>query len=197
MAPREHDGVTDADLREGLRQLVQRRGYERREEAFVLSSGGTSHDYVDLRRAVASGDDLALAARAVLHALTDAGISFDVIGGLTMGADPVSHAVALLSGKGWFSVRKAAKEHGRGRRIEGSELGPGVRAVVFEDTVSTGRSMIDALGAVVETGSDVVALCTLLDRGDELARSLAERGVAAPLLRLLSYRDLGIAPLGE
>src|SRR5579875_2664300 len=89
---------TGADPREELRQLVRRRGYERREEAFVLSSGGTSHDYVDLRRAVALGEDLALAAEAVLHALEEAAVSFDVIGGMTMGADPVSHAAALLGG---------------------------------------------------------------------------------------------------
>jgi orotate phosphoribosyltransferase len=181
--------------REQLRELVLDRGYERREQAFELSSGGTSHDYVDLRRAVSRGPDLHAAARAVADALSAAGVEFDAIGGMTMGADPVAHAVALLTGRSWFSVRKAEKAHGTGRRIEGAELGPGVKAVVFEDTVSTGRSLMEALDVVLATGADVVAVCTMLDRGESLASKLEERGVAAPLVRVLTYRDLGIQPL--
>jgi orotate phosphoribosyltransferase len=178
-----------------LRALVLEKGYERREEPFVLSSGGTSRDYVDLRRAVSRGRDLELAARGVVHALERAGIGFDAIGGMTMGADPVAHAVALLTGTAWFSVRKAEKAHGTGRRIEGAVLGTGTRAVVFEDTVSTGRSLLEALEVVRASGAGVVALCTLLDRGEALSAELGSRGVDVPFVRLLTYRDLGISPL--
>lgn len=181
--------------RQELASAVKARGYERREEAFRLSSGGESHDYVDLRRAVSQGEDLERAARAVLAALRSAGIDFDVIGGMTMGADPVSHAAALLGGKSWYSVRKAAKEHGTGRRTEGAALGPGVRAVVFEDTVSTGRSLLEALEVVEASGAEVVALVTILDRGESLRDQLAEREGAPAYLRLLTYEDLGIEAL--
>ncbi len=169
------------------------KGYERRTEAFVLSSGGTSHDYLDLRRAVAHGPDLALAARVLLEALSAAHCEFDALGGLTMGADPVAHAAAVASGRDWFSVRKAEKRHGSGRRVEGATLGPGVRAVVFEDTVSTGRSLLEALDVVEATGATVVALCALLDRGDAMARLVAGRPY--PYLALLTYADLGIEAL--
>jgi orotate phosphoribosyltransferase len=186
-------GNPDAFLHDRLLELVLARGYARSTEPFVLSSGGTSHDYVDLRRAVASGGDLRIAADAVVQAIERCGVRFDAIGGMTMGADPVAHAVALLTGAAWFSVRKAEKSHGSRRRIEGAEMGPGVRAVVFEDTVSTSRSMLEALDAVQATGTEVVLACTLLDRGDTAKGLLAGRSV--PYHALLTYGDLGIAPL--
>lgn len=180
--------------RRRLRDLVLERGYTRSAEPFLLSSGGTSHDYVDLRRTVARGEDLHLAATAVVGAIGELGIAFDAIGGMTMGADPVAHGVAMLADVAWFSVRKAEKSHGSRRKVEGFELGPGVRAVLFEDTVSTSRSLLEALDVVLATGADVVLACTMLDRGDA-ARPLLE-GRSIPYLALLDYRDLGIEPIG-
>ena len=182
-------------LRDQLRDLVLARGYERREQAFLLSSGGRSHDYVDLRRAVSRGEDLDLAGRAVAEALDSAGIGYDLIGGLTMGADPVAHAVAMLTGRSWFSVRKAAKEHGTGRRTEGAMLVDGHRAVVFEDTVSTGRSLLEALEVVHASPARVVAVCTLLDRGEALSAHLVKASPNLSYIRVLTYADLGIEPL--
>lgn len=187
-------GGEAAALRRALRAVVLERGYTRADEPFRLSSGGTSRDYVDLRRAVARGDDLGLFARAVLAHLEALGIGFEAIGGMTMGADPVAHAAALLSGRSWFSVRKAEKTHGSRRRVEGAELGPGVKVVVFEDTVSTGGSLLDAYEVVAGTGAEVVACCTVLDRGDEAGRRFADRSVRYEAL--LTYADLGIEPLG-
>jgi|SRR5579871_5847917 len=176
-----------------LCRTVLARGYRRAEEPFRLSSGGTSRDYVDLRRALAAGPDLRLAAEAVLARAAELGASFDAAGGLTMGADPLAHAVAVLSGCAWFSVRKAAKEHGGGQRIEGAELSPAIRVLLLEDTASTGRSTLEALAAVRETGAEVVLACAVLDRGELAAPALRAAGVA--YTSLLSYRDLGIEPL--
>ncbi|MCU1488787.1 MAG: pyrE 2 [Acidimicrobiaceae bacterium] len=175
--------------------LVLEKGYVRRDEPFLLSSGGTSRDYVDLRRAVAEGPDLELAARAVLARLEELEVGFDSLGGMTMGADPVAHAVSLLGGRPWFSVRKAVKGHGSGRRIEGAVLDEQTRVVVFEDTVSTGRSALDALEVVRSVGAPVVLACTLLDRGEAASRAFAEAGVRYE--PLLTYRDLGIDPLDD
>jgi orotate phosphoribosyltransferase len=183
-------------LRVQLRDLVLARGYERREPAFLLSSGGYSHDYVDLRRTVSRGEDLELAGRAIAEALDAAGVTFDVIGGMTMGADPVAHAVAMLTGRSWYSVRKATKEHGTGRRVEGATLDEGVRAVVFEDTVSTGRSLLEALEVVKASPAEIVAVCTLLDRGEAMSAQLAAAGdTSFPYVRVLTYEDLGIEAL--
>lgn len=195
-----HDGTASHDapggagaLRSELLGLVLERGYTRSDEPFLLSSGGTSHDYVDLRRAVARGQDLRLAATAVMAALEALDARFDAIGGMTMGADPVAHAVAMLTATAWFSVRKGEKAHGSRRRIEGYEVGPGTRVVLFEDTVSTSRSLLEALDVVAATGAEIVLACTLLDRGDSAAALLAERCV--PYHALLGYRDLAVAPV--
>lgn len=179
--------------REPLRRVVLERGYRRAEEPFRLSSGGTSRDYVDLRRAVARGADLRVAAEAVLGHLAAQRLGFDAIGGMTMGADPVAHAAALLSGRSWFSVRKAEKSHGSRQRIEGEALGPGVEVVVFEDTVSTGSSLLEALEVVAASGATVVACCTVLDRGEAARGRCAARAVRYEAL--LTYADLGIEPL--
>jgi orotate phosphoribosyltransferase len=181
------------ELRSDVTRLVLDRGYERRSEPFALSSGGFSQDYVDLRRTVARGPDLELCARAVVRTLETAGIDFDVIGGMTMGADPVAHAVAILTARAWFSVRKATKDHGRQQRIEGATLQPGVRAVVFEDTVSTGRSLLEAYEVVQATGVEVVAACTILDRGEDVGARFRSHGV--PYVAVITYRDLGIEPI--
>ncbi len=183
-----------AELRSQVLDVVRRLGYVRRDEAFQLSSGGWSHDYVDGKRALAGGAELRLAADAVVATAAEQGIAFDAVGGLTMGADPLAHAVAVVSGAKWFSVRKEAKSHGRQRAVEGAELGPSVRVLLVEDVVTTGRSMLQALDSVEATGASVVLAVTLLDRGDVATEELADRGVAyAPLA---TYRELGIDPVG-
>ncbi|MHB1508246.1 MAG: orotate phosphoribosyltransferase [Acidimicrobiales bacterium] len=190
----ESNTIPKLDPLSELRRIVLARGYERREEPFALSSGGMSHDYVDLRRAVARGEDLRSVGLALAGDLATRGFDFDAIGGMTMGADPVAHAVAMLTGRAWYSVRKDAKRHGQQRRIEGTPIGEGVRAVVLEDTVSTGKSLVEACMVVRESGAEVVAACTILDRGNEVAPRLAGMGVR--YFALLSYSDLGIEPIG-
>ncbi|HTW99261.1 MAG TPA: orotate phosphoribosyltransferase, partial [Acidimicrobiales bacterium] len=179
--------------RERLCRVILERGYHRSEKPFMLSSGGTSRDYVDLRRALSRGPDLGLAAALVVELALERVGHLDAAGGLTMGADPLAHAVALLAGCDWFSVRKQAKSHGGGRRIEGADLGPGRDVLLLEDTVSTGTSILAALDAVRETGARVVLACAVLDRADVAEDAFATRGV--PFVSLLTYRDLGIEPL--
>ncbi len=177
---------------EAFFDLVVRRAYTRSEEPFVLSSGATSYDYIDLRKAVADGADLEIAARALIEHLDRLGIAYDAIGGMTMGADPFAHAVALLRPTRWFSVRKAEKSHGSKRRIEGADLS-GAHVVLLEDTASTGGSILSAYDVVNETSATVVHACALLDRGDQTAATFSRLGVSYS--SVLSYRDLGIEPI--
>lgn len=177
---------------EAFHGLVMRRAYTRADRPFLLASGQTSYDYIDLRRAVADGPDLALAARALIEHLEEKGVEYDAIGGMSMGADPFAHAVALLRPARWFSVRKAEKSHGSRRRIEGADLA-GTRVVVLEDTASTGGSILSAYDVVAQSGAAVVHACSLLDRGDTTAAAFAARGVGYS--SVLTYRDLGIEPI--
>ena len=90
------DDGTLATWRTDLLEVVMRKGYERRDEPFELSSGELSHDFVDGKRALAGGSDLALACRYIVELARRAEVHFDAAGGLTMGADQFAHGIAVL-----------------------------------------------------------------------------------------------------
>jgi orotate phosphoribosyltransferase len=180
----------DDATRSELVELVRRHGYEHREEPFQLTSGGWSHDYVDGKHAVASGAALRLACQAMIEATDSA---FDAVGGPTMGADALAHGVSMLSGAGWFSVRKEPKGHGRGAWLEGTRLQPGQRVLVVEDVVSTGGSLLKAVERITDLGAVIVAASALLDRSPKVAERFAAAGI--PWAPLVTWADLGIAPL--
>lgn len=184
-----------AELRSELARVILDFGYERREEPFQLSSGGTSHDYIDAKRAIAKGSRFGLVAELIDALATDLGVTFEAAGGMTMGADPIGVAVAMRRDCEWFSVRKASKGHGRQRRIEGKEFGPGVTVLLVDDVITSGRSILDALDALEEVDARVTLATTLVDRGDVATGAFKERGVLYE--PLLTYRDLGIDPVGS
>ena len=147
---------------------------------FTLSGGTRSSYYIDARRATmsAEGQSLigALGFRTVREA--DAGVSW--VGGLTLGADPIAYAIAHRS---WmerdpvnaFTVRKEAKTHGLGRRIEGG-LPDGARVIVIEDTITSGASALRAVDVLEERSCDVRAILTLIDREEGGALRIRDRG---------------------
>jgi orotate phosphoribosyltransferase len=139
---------------------------------------------------VAAGDALQTVGAAFIAAVD---VDWDVAGGPTMGADPLTHAMAMLSGREWLSVRKEAKGYGRGQWIEGHRLAAGDRVLAVEDTASTGRSLLEAISRLVDAGANVVAATTLLDRSPAVAERFADAGI--PWYPLLTWADLGIEPL--
>jgi orotate phosphoribosyltransferase len=156
---------------------------------FQLSSGGTSQWYLDARQVTFRGDCVELVGRAIVERLSaEAEITFDAVGGMTLGADPVAVAVALVTGVRAFSVRKEAKGHGVGGRMAGP-VRAGDRVLVVEDSVSTGASLLRAVEAIEAFGCDIVAAACLLDRGGVLGAELATRGV--PFYAVLGAPDLG------
>src|SRR5207249_1368684 len=96
------------------------------------------------------------------------GMKPDAVGGLTLGADPIAVAVAIQSWQAGrpipaFIVRKATKEHGTGRRIEGW-LPEGGSALIVEDVVTTGGSALEAIAAVKEAGVRIEGVVGIIDR---------------------------------
>ncbi|MDQ4131294.1 MAG: orotate phosphoribosyltransferase [Actinomycetota bacterium] len=181
--------------RDELIDLVRRKGLITRDVAdFRLSSGEWSRDYIDGKRALSDGADLALACDAVIACAAELGVEFDAVGGLTMGADPIAHGVALISGVPWFSVRQEPKRHGDPKLVEGAALSPGVRVLVVDDVTTTGSSILRALEAVRGEGAEVVAAIALVDRGEATRVKLVAAGV--PYQPLLTYHDLEIEPVG-
>jgi len=124
-----------------------------------------------------------------------ADLSFDAVGGLTLGADPVAvamlHHAAHAGGRlDAFVVRKEAKAHGLQRRVEGTQIA-GRKVLVVEDTSTTGGSVMTALEAVREAGAEVVAVAVIVDRDTGAKEKIEAAGV--PYRYAVGLADLGLA----
>jgi orotate phosphoribosyltransferase len=120
--------------------------------------------------------------------------TYSAVGGLTLGADPVADAVlhaAAAEADGppvdAFVVRKAVKEHGMQRLIEGPEI-EGRSVLVVEDTSTTGSSVLAAVHAAREAGATVVGVATVVDRATGAQQAIETEGV--PYRALLGLADL-------
>jgi orotate phosphoribosyltransferase len=178
------------DLRREVVSLVRDRGYQRREAPFKLASGLLSSDFVDGKAAIATGRGLSLVSAAVIDVVRRFEVEFTAVGGLTMGADSIAHGVAIMADSAWFSVRKTLKAHGRQQWIEGTQLDSSSQALLVDDVVTSGGSIVAAYDHVLATGAEVVAAVVLVDRSDVTSRLFAERQV--PYEALVTYKDLGI-----
>jgi len=157
---------------------------------FVLSSGQRATWYIDLRRVLLNGRAAPLAGRVMLDATAD--LSYEAVGGLTLGADPVATAMmhaAAQRGRPLdaFVVRKAGKAHGLQRRIEGPDVA-GRRVLAVEDTSTTGRSVLTAVAALREAGAEVVGVAVVVERG---ARSRVTQA-GLPYRAAYEVSDLGL-----
>ena len=136
------------------------------DKPFKLVSGRESPYYIDCRPTTHNAQGLFLIGEIFFDLLRD--LKVDAIGGLTMGADPIAHAIALTSYlKGGpinaFSVRKRPKDHGTGGLVVG-DVKPGDRVVMVEDVVTTGGSALKAVAAARDFGLTVVKVLILVDR---------------------------------
>lgn len=141
---------------------------------FTLSSGAKSSYYLDCRLTTLDPEGACLIGEEFFAMIeresARLGVQPEAVGGLTMGADPISLAVAMTS---WmkrpqqplqaFTVRKAPKAHGKTKLIEGN-FRPGMSVVVIDDTVTTGDSTVKALEAVQAEGGKVAFVAVLVDR---------------------------------
>jgi orotate phosphoribosyltransferase len=153
---------------------------------FVLSSGKRSDLYVDARMTTMHPDGLTVIGPLGLTVIRDAGWNADSVGGLTLGADPVAYAIAYASVSSGqpvraFTVRKEAKAHGTGKRIEGP-FAEGDRVVVIEDVITTGGSALNAIAAVRAQGGNVVGVLAVVDREEGGADAIAREGIAVRAL---------------
>src|SRR5581483_7233964 len=131
---------------------------------FKLSSGGTSDYYIDCRTTTLDARGARLTGQVFWDEIRNSIWHPRAIGGLTMGADPIVSAVAVVSGHlSGFLVRKAEKQHGTGQRIEGF-CEKGARVVIVDDVCTTGASTVQAIEAAREFGFEVVGVMCLVER---------------------------------
>ena len=164
-------------------------------EPVRLASGVLSSDFIDGKLAVDDQDDLELVGAAMCAAAAEAGVEFEAVGGLVLGAAPFAFAVAAAARCKWFLIRKEPKGRGTNRWLEGARLQPGMPVMLVEDVVTLGGSIRTAYERVQEEGATVVFATALVDRSDVARRYFAEVGV--PYVPMLTYADLGIEPVQE
>jgi len=162
---------------------------------FRLASGKTASYYLDCRQVTLDPAGARLVAEGMLDLLAAEGLPA-AVGGMAIGADPITAAVVALSDlrgtpvRG-FMVRKEAKGHGTARYVEGP-VRPGDPVVVVEDVVTTGGSSLRAIERAEEFGLKVTRVLAIVDRMEGGAEAFADRGY--PFASLLSIRDFGVEP---
>jgi orotate phosphoribosyltransferase len=178
--------------REALASLLRERSVSFGD--FLLASGQRSPYYIDARKTTMSAPGQRLIGRLGLDALRAEGWTPASVGGLTMGADPVAYAIARASADApppidAFSVRKAAKDHGTGRRIEGN-FSDGAAVVVIEDVITSGGSALQAIEAVQAEGGRVLGVLAVVDRLQGGRNALEAQGLNVVVMTTI--HDLGL-----
>ena len=159
---------------------------------FTLASGAKANFYLDCRRLTLSGEGANQIAAGMLDLLADA--MPDAVGGMAIGADPITAAIIV---RAWqmgidlrgFIVRKEAKSHGTGRQVEGP-IAAGDRAVIVEDVVTSGGSSLKAVERAREAGLEIDRIIAIIDRQAGAAQTFAAAGLS--FQSLLTLTDLGI-----
>lgn len=161
---------------------------------FTLASGKKAKFYLDCRRITLDSSGANLIADGIIELIQ--GDWPDAVGGMAIGADPITGAVITVAGRTGkpirgFIVRKEAKAHGKGRDVEGP-VKAGDRVVIVEDVVTTGGSSLQAIEKVEACGLKVLGVIAIIDRLEGGAAAFAAKGYK--LQTLLTIRDLGIDP---
>ena len=161
---------------------------------FTLASGKKASFYLDCRKVTLDSRGAKLIGAGMLELLR--GGMPQLVGGMAIGADPITAAILTLAGvegvplRG-VMVRKEPKQHGTGKYVEGP-FNPGEELVIVEDVVTTGGSSLLAIERCEAAGLKVRRVLAIVDRLEGGRKAFASRGYE--LTTLLTIEDFGIAP---
>jgi orotate phosphoribosyltransferase len=149
---------------------------------FTLASGKQSNFYIDARLTTMSPEGLSIIGPIALSALRKTDWRVDAVGGLTLGADPISYAISYASAASdhplrAFTVRKEPKTHGTGKVLEGP-FREGDRVAVVEDVITTGGSALRAIEAVRSAKGIVAGVLALVDREEGGREAIENAGIS-------------------
>jgi orotate phosphoribosyltransferase len=181
-----------SELKAQLAQYINDLSVQRGE--FTLTSGKKASFYIDLRQVSLDHRVAPLIGDVMLDVVSEFPDA-QLVGGLTMGADPIASAImhrAVIAGRSLdaFVVRKEPKGHGMGKQVEGPDVS-GKKVIVVEDTSTTGGSPLKAIEAVEKAGGIVVAVAVVVDRDTGAKQVIEEAGY--PYRAALGLADLGLA----
>jgi len=141
--------MTIDEKKERLGEIILERSFKYSDNPpFTLASGRKSNYYFNCKPTTLDPEGMNLIGEIIFDMIKDADVT--AAGGLTLGADPIADALAVIS---WqkgkpvksFIVRKDVKDHGTKSAIEGS-VQAGERVVIIDDVITTGGSTIIAIG---------------------------------------------------
>lgn len=166
------------EIRKKAFELVMQKSFIR--EKIMLSSGVESDHYFDMKPSMLDPECANLLCELVLHRIAD--LKVDYVGGLEMGAVPLIAPLAIMSflrGKpipGFF-VRKAPKQHGTKKQIEGVDDLQGKNVVVVDDVTTTGKSAMKSIEVLKEAGAKIELVLSILDRNEGAAALYKQAGI--------------------
>jgi orotate phosphoribosyltransferase len=178
-------------LKAQLLTLLNKEALKRGE--FTLSSGKKSSYYLDGRIITLTPEGAYLVANIILELCRDKAV--DAIGGPTLGADPIVGAIAAVAHikkipLKTFIVRKATKEHGTQRQIEGPELVKTSRVILVDDVATTGKALIEAKEALDKAGIISDTAMVIVDRCEGAKENLEKAGLK--LESIFTIKDFGL-----
>ena len=159
--------------------LYQKSFMYRDNPPFTLVSGKQSPYYFDCKATTLDPEGCILIGKCMFELIKD--LQADAIGGLTLGADPISLATAMEAyqqGKTLFPliVRKEPKKHGTQKWIEGNTANV-KKVIAIDDVITTGGSTITAIERLTESGLQVIAAAVIIDREEGGSEAIEEKGI--------------------
>jgi orotate phosphoribosyltransferase len=167
-----------------LIQIIKKMSYEKRE--VTLASGKKSDFYIDMKHTLLNAKGIWLISQIIaerIQAFREEGLDIKGVGGLTMGADPLSTGVSLVTHDWKFPlhavyIRKEAKSHGTQAWLEGMKnFKSGDKIIILEDVVTTGGSTLKSVERARLGGLDVAGVITAVDRQEGGAENIAAAGL--------------------
>lgn len=165
--------------RDKLLSFLREKSFEKKR--IVLSSGKESDFYIDVKQTALHPEGAYLIGKLILK-LLEKGERVKAVGGMTMGADPLSVSVSVLSyikkkGLPAFFIRKEPKKHGTGLWIEGTKnLKSGMAVAILEDVVTTGASLLHAIERTEKEGLVVKRVIAVVDREEGGREEIEKKG---------------------
>jgi len=180
--------VDDCELLGAIREHAYLEG------DFVLRSGRRSQYYLDKYRFETRPELLAPLGERIAAKVAEVEPDAVRLAGPELGAVPLLAAASLSSGLPFVIVRKASKDYGTGKRLEGA-FEPGECVCLVEDVVTSAGAAVDSIEALREASLQCRNAVCVVDREEGGSDALAR--LAVRMWPLFTANDVASAAKGQ